>query len=144
MVEMEKREEYKKKLEAQLAEWTARLEELRSRSEQMGTEARAEMDRRIRELRSRRGEVQEKLDALRDGGEEAWGHLRSGLEKAMEDLKSGFSEALSSIRSRSAAEGADGETEPAEPEVCLKAEVPEHARFDDDSMPCDDGREGKI
>jgi hypothetical protein len=102
------------------------------------------MERRIQELRSRRGEVEEKLDALRDGGEEAWGHLRSGLEKAMEELKAGFGEAVSSFRSRSAAEGADAEADPADPEVCLRAEVPEHARFDDENMPCDDGREGKI
>lgn len=139
---MEKREEYKQKLEAQLAEWTARLEELKGRSEKLGAEARAEMERRIQELRSRRGEVQEKLDALRDGGEEAWGHLRSGLEKAMEELKTGFSEAMSSFRSRSGGEDAGSET--VEPEVCVRAEVPEHARFDDDNMPCDDGREGKI
>jgi DNA repair exonuclease SbcCD ATPase subunit len=141
---MEKRDEYKRKLEAQLAEWTARLEELKGRSEKLGAEARAEMERRIKELRSRRGEVQEKLDAFRDGGEEAWGHLRSGLEKAMEELKTGVAEAVSSFRSRSAGEGGGGEDETAEPEVCVRAEVPEHARFDDDNMPCDDGREGKI
>ncbi|MFP4422105.1 MAG: hypothetical protein ACLFRG_16310 [Desulfococcaceae bacterium] len=139
---MEKREDYRRKLEAQLAEWTARLEKLKARSEQMGLEAREELERRIERLRSRRGEAREQLDALRDGGEEAWGHLRSGLEKAMEDLKTGFSEALATVRSEGAK--ADAEGDAADPEVCVRAEVPEHARFDDDNMPCDDGREGKI
>lgn len=142
---MEQKEEYRRKLEEQLKEWNARLEELKTRSEKMGAEARAEMERRIETLRSRRGEVQERLDALRDSGETAWGHLRGGLEKAFDDLKTGVSDALAAVRSRSGeAEGGTEGGEAAEPEVCLKADVPEHARFDDENMPCDDGREGKV
>ena len=144
---MEKNEEYKRKLEAQLKEWSVRLEELKARSERLGAEARVEVERKIESLRSRRGEVRERLDALLDGGEEAWGHLRTGLEKAMTDLKTGVSEALSAVRSRSdPGEGEeDAGTEGAtNPEVCLTADVPEHARFQDDGLPCDDGRGGDI
>lgn len=140
---MEHKEEYRRKLEEQLKEWNARLEELKARSDKLGAEARAEMERRIETLRSRRGEVQERLDALRDSGETAWGHLRGGLEKAFEDLKTGVSDALAAVRSRSDEAEAEGDAA-AEPEVCLKADVPEHARWDDENMPCDDGREGKV
>jgi chromosome segregation ATPase len=142
---MEKNEEYKRKLEAQLKEWSARLEELKARSERLGAEARVEVERKIESLRSRRGEVRERLDALLDGGEEAWGHLRTGLEKAMADLKTGVSEALSAVRSRPDEGEEDADAEGAtKPEVCVTADVPEHARFQDDGLPCDDGRGGDI
>lgn len=143
---MEKNHEYKRKLEEQIKEWNERLEELKARSEKMGAEARVELERKIESLRSRRGELEERLDTLRDGGEEAWRHLKGGLERAVDDLKAGFSEALAAVRSRSAErrKGASEEAGEIEREVCRTADVPEHARFQDADMPCDDGRGGDV
>lgn len=89
------RKEYIDKLAAQLREWDSAIQKLEAGAEKIKVEARGEFQRQIRELREKRNEAGEKLDNLKQSGEEAWQDLRSGADKLFADIKSTFERAAS-------------------------------------------------
>ena len=142
---MTTQEEYKKKAEAQLKEWKAKIEELRARSEKFGADARGEYAEQIETLRKRREELRDRLRDMREGSDDAWKAFKTGMEKGMHEFTTGLNQAMAIFRDKGKSErDKKADDASAEPEVCVRAEVPEHARFDDEDMGCDDGREGKI
>jgi chromosome segregation ATPase len=135
----------KKKAEAQLKEWKAKIEELRAKSEKIGADARVEYAEQIEFLKKRREELRDRLSDMREGSDDAWKAFKTGMEKGMHEFTAGLNQAMAIFRDKGKREGdKNAEDASAEPEVCVRAEAPEHARFHDEDMGCDDGREGKI
>jgi predicted nuclease with TOPRIM domain len=89
------REEYQEKIEAQLKEWAARLEELKGKAAKAKAEAREELSKQVDKLRASQEEAQRKLQELREAGAETWGKVKPHLDKGMEDLKKAWDRLVS-------------------------------------------------
>lgn len=95
---MSMKDAYIQKLQGKLDEMKAEMDRLKAKAEQGAADAEIERERqqRLEEVRARRAELENKLDDLRDAGEQAWEDLKSGAEKA----SSAMSQALQSARER--------------------------------------------
>ncbi len=80
-------QEYQEKMEAQLKELAARLEELKGKAAQATADAKAEMTKQIEALKPKLEAAQQKLKELQAASGPAWDKLKEGSEKAMADLK---------------------------------------------------------
>jgi chromosome segregation ATPase len=88
------KEEYQKKLEAQLEEWDAQLDQLRARAQEAQANVREKIESELENLKAQRAAVQAKLDELRNRSENAWEDLRDGVEKAWSDLGDAMSKVV--------------------------------------------------
>ncbi len=82
-----KKDAYQQKMEAQLKEWDALIDQLRARAEQANAEAKIEYMNRVEELQGKRNTLQEKLDKMKNSSGDAWKDLKAGVENAFSDLK---------------------------------------------------------
>jgi histidinol dehydrogenase len=87
---MEKNKAHVGKMEKQLKQWGAKLDELMAEAEKAGTEAKVDYRKRIDELKSKHQAAQLKLDELKAAGSEKWETLKTGVEKAWNDLDVAF------------------------------------------------------
>jgi hypothetical protein len=75
------------KMETQLKQWGAKLDELVAKAEEAGAEAKIDYRKRIDDLKSKHQEVQSKLAELRAAGGEKWEILKHGVESAWKELE---------------------------------------------------------
>ena len=80
-------QEYQDKMEAQLKELTAKLEELKGKAAQATTDVGAEMTKQMEALKPKLEAAQQKLKELQAASGPAWDRLKEASEKAMADLK---------------------------------------------------------
>ncbi len=73
---------YQEKLEAQLAEWDAKLGLIIAKAKNLKADARIEYERQYTALQQKRQEALVKLEDLYKRGEDAWEDLKEGTEKA--------------------------------------------------------------
>lgn len=95
---MGNKEAYREKLEAQMREWTAKIDLLKARADQVEAEAKIEYSNRIEDIRQRKAALQEKLKELRNASDAAWNDIREGTEKAAADLRDALQSALSKFK----------------------------------------------
>ncbi len=93
MEEQEKRKAYREKLEAQLREWNAKIEELSAKADKARAQGKIEFLEQVEKLRARRTDVEAKLRDVRSASGEAWKSLWAGAERAAADLKQALEEA---------------------------------------------------
>ncbi len=77
---------YEQKLKAKMDEWNAEIDKLTAKASQAEADAKIEYDKELQKLRSRRDELKQKMEALRQAGEGAWEDVKSGLESAWKEL----------------------------------------------------------
>ena len=92
---MEDREAYKKKMAAQLEEWSDQLDALEARVMKENAEIKLRRAEEMHELRVRRNHASEKIKELDEASVEAWGHVSKRTAKVMENLKAGVNAAHS-------------------------------------------------
>ena len=90
------KEAFQQRLEAQLQEWDTRLDELKAKVRDAGSELRADYEKQLETLAAKRDALQTKALELRKRTEDAWEDLKSGTEKAWDDMR----ETLNRIGSR--------------------------------------------
>ncbi len=83
----EQRDAYQEGIEAQLKEWSQRLNELTAKAQQASVEVKDKMMQEIEELRSRKDELQQSLLEIKTAGTEKWEQLKASAEKGKADLK---------------------------------------------------------
>ena len=71
-VKMATKEAYVQKLHAKIDEWNAEIDKLKAKSDSVKAEKKAEYQKELETLRSRREELKEKVDQLSGAGENAW------------------------------------------------------------------------
>jgi len=84
---MEKKEEYREKLQTQLKEWKAKIDTLEGKASTLSSEVKADMLKEIEELRRKKVVVNERWNDLQKAGGEAWDTMKEGVEKGATDLK---------------------------------------------------------
>jgi len=95
---MEKMEEYRQKLEAQLKEWKAKIELLEDKAAKATGETRTELVRAIDELRQKKGVVKDKLNELQKESGVVWEQMKERVDKAASELKSALDKVLSRFK----------------------------------------------
>jgi DNA repair exonuclease SbcCD ATPase subunit len=95
---MDKKEEYRERLEAQLKEWKAKIDRLEERTSTVSSEAKAELMQDIEELRRKKVVVKEKWSELQKASGDAWDTTKEGVEKAAAELKHAFDKVVSRFK----------------------------------------------
>ncbi|MDP8265894.1 MAG: coiled coil domain-containing protein [Candidatus Aceula meridiana] len=81
------KEAYQEKIEAQIREWDAKVEELKAKAQQAKAEAKIRMEEQLLVLKESREGIVQKLDALKEIGEDKWESLQEGTDKAWSNMK---------------------------------------------------------
>ena len=87
---------FQQKLEAQLKDWDAKLDELKVKALEAKAELRADYEKQIDTLSGKRTVAQAKLQELRLRTEDAWEDLKGGTERAWDEMR----KALDQVASR--------------------------------------------
>jgi len=89
---------YEQKVQAQLDQWNARIDELKAKAEQKDAEARINYQHQIEELQSKRDAFEQKLQELQKSSEDAWEEISKGVETAWNDLGKSLEAAVSKFK----------------------------------------------
>jgi hypothetical protein len=95
---MENKEVYREKLEAQMREWSAKIDLLKARADQAEADAKIEYRNRIEDLRQKKEVLQAKLRELQKASDAAWKDIRAGTERAAADLRDALQSAFSKFK----------------------------------------------
>jgi len=87
------KEEFQQKLEARLKELDAEFEKLREKGRDLKDEAKANWDRKMAELETKREAARAKLAEVGDSTAEAWKDVQQGAQSAWDELDKAFREA---------------------------------------------------
>lgn len=87
---MEKTPDNVGKLETQLKQWGAKLDEFVAKTDKAGTAARIDNRKRIGDLKAKVHAAKAKLDEVKAAGSEKWDTLKTGVESAWNDLELAF------------------------------------------------------
>jgi chromosome segregation ATPase len=85
---MATKEAYRQKLEAQLAEWDARLDVLNARARKASADARIDYENELQGLKRQRERARDTLAELGRRSENAWEDVKTGAERAWDDMAS--------------------------------------------------------
>jgi hypothetical protein len=83
---MATKEAYRQKLEAQLAEWDARLDVLNARARKASADVRIEYENELQGLKRQRERAHETLAELGRRSETAWEDMKVGAERAWGEM----------------------------------------------------------
>lgn len=92
------KETYQEKIEAQLKEWGAKIDELKAKVEKSKAEIKMKYEKQIEDLWNKQGALQKKLLEMKESGEEAWEGLKSSIEKSLDELKDTFDRAIAKFK----------------------------------------------
>ncbi|MDH5668101.1 MAG: hypothetical protein OEY86_08840 [Nitrospira sp.] len=89
---------YLEKMETQLREWGAKIDELKAKADQAEAGAKIECMKQLDSLKAKRDAVQTKLGEIKVAGEEAWEILKTGVESAWSELKTAIDGATTKFK----------------------------------------------
>lgn len=95
---MEKRNEYIKKLEENLAAYNAKLAEMKTKVAGVQSDVKAEYLSQVERLEKKRDDFVVKYEKLKDSNGHAWDDVKAGTEKAWVDLEHSFGKAVSRFK----------------------------------------------
>ncbi len=95
---MDKREEYEKRLEAELNEWSAKIDVLKAKAAKTKSDVEINFSEEIAILEAKKKSAGKKLRELQEAGDGAWDDMKTGIEKAWSDLGSAISQAASRFK----------------------------------------------
>ena len=90
------KQDFQQKLETQLKEWDAKLDDLKAKALETKAGIRADYEKQLEVLAGKRAAAQAKMQELRLRTEDAWEDLKGGTEKAWDEMR----KALDQIASR--------------------------------------------
>mgnify|MGYP000238813108 CR=1 FL=1 len=85
---MSNRDAYVEKMHAKLDELNAEIDRLKAKLDGAKAEKRIEYQEDIENLKAKQKEVEEKIDTLRDAGDDAWEDIKKGVEDAWQSMES--------------------------------------------------------
>ena len=95
---MNDRELYQQKKQAQLAEWKAEVDKLKTKASMARADAQLEMNKQIRALDSKIEESAGKLSALAKASEGAWESMKEVVESAWDSLRAIVDDAAETLK----------------------------------------------
>lgn len=95
---MSMKEAYEQKLQAQLDEWGAEIDQLKAKADNAKADAQLDYYKQIEELRSMQESTSNKLAELKDAGDDAWQDLKAGIDSARDSLGHALKSAASRFK----------------------------------------------
>jgi predicted nucleic acid-binding Zn-ribbon protein len=100
MENSEQKETYQQKIQEQLDEWRAEIDNLKQRAKDATAETKARYQEQIDRLELKLDEGKEKLKDLRESGSEAWDAVKEGADSIWDTMKATFAEVREKLRDR--------------------------------------------
>jgi hypothetical protein len=92
------RNAYQEKIETQLKEWGAKIDELMAKGRESKAEIKKQYDKQVEDLRMKQEALEKKLKELKESGGEAWDHLKTSMEKSLDELKETLDRSISKFK----------------------------------------------
>ena len=89
---------YTRKLEAEIEEWNAEIDLLRAKAKSASADAQLDYEQQIEDLKSKRDEMEGKLQELNDASAGAWEDVKRGVDRAWKDMSAAVDAAASRFR----------------------------------------------
>jgi predicted transcriptional regulator len=83
---MKQREVYQHKLQIQLAEWNAAIEQLKVRADEAEADVKVEYEKQIGDLQQKLDIAQKKLEELQQARDDVWESLKADVEATSDNL----------------------------------------------------------
>jgi hypothetical protein len=83
---MNKKQEYQKKLQAQLDEGSADIDKLKAKADKAEADAKLDSQKQVEHLRSMKEDASKKMSELNRASDVAWEDLKSGMDSAWSSL----------------------------------------------------------
>ena len=83
---MATKEAYRKKYEAQLSEWDAKLDLLNAKARKASADARIGYENQLASLRAQRAEAHKRFEEFGKRSENAWEDMRAGMDKVWGEM----------------------------------------------------------
>lgn len=90
---MEIQDAYKQKMGAQLKEWSAQINLLEAKMDNLGAEMRVKRAEQLHELRNKQKAAAAKMQELGKSTGEAWDQMTLTADKMWDDLRAGLADA---------------------------------------------------
>ena len=87
---MEAMEAHVGRIETQLKQWGAKLDELVAKADEAGAEAKADYRGRVDDLKTKQLALRAKLDELKTAGSEKWDTFKTDIDSAWSDFEVAF------------------------------------------------------
>ena len=94
---LQQKEEYRKKISAELDELQKKIDALKSKAQAAASEARAKLNEEIADLQKKAEDLKKKLSGLGTATGNAWEDLKSEVDKGIDELKKGYERVLSNF-----------------------------------------------
>lgn len=95
---MEIQDAYKQKMAAQLKEWSAQIDLLEAKMENIGADMRVKRAKELHELRAKQRAASEKMKELGKSSGAAWEQAKETADKIWDDLKAGIASAQAKFK----------------------------------------------
>jgi predicted nucleic acid-binding Zn-ribbon protein len=95
---METRELYKQKYEAQIHEWSAKIEALQAHADKLTAEAKIDAKPHLDTLHSKLEAAKAKLEEIAQATDDKWDDVRKAADHAWEDFKASIAGAYDVIK----------------------------------------------
>lgn len=88
---------YLKRLSVSLMEWDRKIDEFMKEGNKAATMMEEDFNRTAKELKSKKQEIEVKINEFRNASGESWKELKKGAEIAMEEFSEAFTKAKEKI-----------------------------------------------
>jgi hypothetical protein len=95
---VEVQDAYRQKMRAQLKEWSAQMNLLEARLDNVSADLRIKRAEQLHELRAKHRAAAEKMKELGKSTGEAWEQVKEAADKMWDDFKAGLTEAQSKFK----------------------------------------------
>jgi F0F1-type ATP synthase membrane subunit b/b' len=95
---MEKRNMYMKKLEENLAEYNAKLSQMKAKVAEVQDDMKAEYLTQVKNLETKRDDLALKFGQLKESTGQAWDDVKDGTEKTWHELKASVEKAIAHFK----------------------------------------------
>lgn len=102
-MEKEHRELYRRKYQAQMDEWSARVGEMRAHNEQLSATAKIEAQSHMDTVHRKYETVKSRLHEMADATDDKWEEVKRTADEAWTDFKSAVEGAYETIKARAQA-----------------------------------------
>ena len=83
---------------SKLDEWNQDIDRLKAKADEAKVEVRTKYQRQVKDLHAKRDRVQQKLQQVKQAGDDAWEELCKGVDAAWSDLRTAVTRAKSQFR----------------------------------------------
>ena len=94
---MDNRTAYQQKVEAQINEWSAKLDVLKAKADKASAEAKLEINKKLESLHDLQGQAKAVVDKIKASSTDAWNDAKHGIEESWTKIATAVETAWSKV-----------------------------------------------